>query len=139
MLIQYITCRSNPRLSSSYPMRILYVITKANWGGAQRYVYDLATAAKEAGHEVAVAVGGTGILTKRLQEASIRTIELPLRQRRTFLLDLFTFGSLFSLIRVFRAERPDVVHLNSAKAGGLGGLAARLAGVPRIIFTAHGW
>ena len=27
--------------------RILFVITKANWGGAQRYVYDLAIAAKE--------------------------------------------------------------------------------------------
>ncbi len=30
-------------------MKILYVITKANWGGAQRYVYDLATAARDAG------------------------------------------------------------------------------------------
>jgi len=119
--------------------RILYVITKANWGGAQRYVYDLAVAAKSAGHEVAVAVGGTGVLTERLQEASIRTIALPLRQGRTFLSDLLTFGSLFSLIRIFHTERPDVVHLNSAKAGGLGGLGARLAGVPRIIFTAHGW
>ena len=26
-------------------MKILYVITKANWGGAQKYVYELATAA----------------------------------------------------------------------------------------------
>lgn len=119
--------------------RILYVITKANWGGAQRYVYDLATAARDAGYEVAVAVGGTGALTERLQEASIRVIRLPLRQQRTFLLDLLTFGPLFSLVRLFRTEHPDIVHVNSAKAGGLGALAARLSGVPRIIFTAHGW
>jgi glycosyltransferase involved in cell wall biosynthesis len=32
-----------------------------------------------------------------------------------------------------------VVHLNSSKIGGLGGLAGRIAGVPKIIFTAHGW
>ena len=32
-----------------------------------------------------------------------------------------------------------MVHLNSSKAGALGALAARLAGVPNIIFTAHGW
>jgi glycosyltransferase involved in cell wall biosynthesis len=119
--------------------RILYVITKANWGGAQRYVYDLATAAQDAGHEVAVISGGTGPLTEKLAGAGIRTIELSLRQRRTFVGDLLTFGSLFSLIRIFRAERPDIVHVNSAKAGGLGALAARIAGVPHIIFTAHGW
>lgn len=119
--------------------RILYVITKANWGGAQRYVYDLATAARDAGHEVAVVVGGTGPLTEKLAAAGIRTIPLALRQHRTFIGDLLTFSSLFSLIRVFRAERPDVVHVNSAKAGGLGALAARMASIPLIIFTAHGW
>lgn len=119
--------------------KILYVITKANWGGAQRYVYDLAVAAKEAGNDVAVAVGGTGILTEMLQQAAIRVIDLPLRQQKMFLLDLLTFSPIFSLVRIFRFERPDVVHTNSAKAGGLGALSARLAGVQRIMFTAHGW
>lgn len=119
--------------------KILYVITKANWGGAQRYVYDLATAAKEKGYDVAVAVGGTGPLADNIKTAGIRMISLPLRQNRNLLLDLVTFGSLFSLIRILRTERPDVVHVNSAKAGGLGTLAARIAGVSRIIFTAHGW
>jgi glycosyltransferase involved in cell wall biosynthesis len=35
--------------------------------------------------------------------------------------------------------RPNVVHTNSSKAGFIAALAARLSGVPRIIFTAHGW
>jgi glycosyltransferase involved in cell wall biosynthesis len=47
--------------------------------------------------------------------------------------------ALRELTTLFKQERPDVVHLNSSKAGGLGALAARLAGVPRIVFTAHGW
>lgn len=120
--------------------KILYVITKANWGGAQRYVYDLATAAKEAGNDVAViADGGGGLLTEKLAAADIRIIPLALRQHRTFIGDLLTFNSLFSLIRIFREERPDIVHVNSAKAGGLGALAARIARVPFIVFTAHGW
>jgi len=33
----------------------------------------------------------------------------------------------------------DVVHCHSSKTGILGRLAARLAGVKKVIFTAHGW
>lgn len=121
------------------PVRILYVITKANFGGAQRYVYDLAKASRDSGREVAVAVGTEGLLAEKLRAAHIRVIPIGLHQHRTFLGDLLSFGSLFSLIGIFREERPDVVHVNSAKAGGLGALAARLCGVPLIIFTAHGW
>ena len=39
-------------------MKILYVITKSNWGGAQRHVFDLSTAMKKRGHTVVVALGG---------------------------------------------------------------------------------
>lgn len=122
-----------------HPKKILYAITKANWGGAQRYVYDLATAAHAAGYDVVVATGDTGPLTEKLAAAEVRTVSLGLRQRQTFLGDLLTFGPLFSLLAVIRAERPEIVHVNSAKAGGLGALAARLSRVPLVIFTAHGW
>ena len=47
--------------------------------------------------------------------------------------------SFFELLRVIKEERPEILHLNSSKAGGLGALAGRIAGVPRIVFTAHGW
>ena len=120
-------------------VKILYVITKSNFGGAQRYVYNLAVAAQDAGHDVAVVVGGDGVLVEQLHKASVRVISLPMQQQNTFLFDLLTFGSLFTLVRIFRHERPAVVHANSAKAGGLGVFAARLCGVPRILFTAHGW
>lgn len=120
--------------------RILYVITKSNFGGAQRYVHDLAIAAKEAGHEVTVVTGGKGVPSDRLHDEGVRTISLTsLVQKRTFAGDLLAFGSLFTLIGIIRKERPDVVHVNSAKAGGLGSLAARLCGVRHVVFTAHGW
>jgi glycosyltransferase involved in cell wall biosynthesis len=45
----------------------------------------------------------------------------------------------FSLIGIFRKERPDIVHLNSSQMGGSGAFAARLTGVKKIIFTGHGW
>lgn len=117
-------------------MKILYLITKGNWGGAQRYVFDLATSLPRSQYEVCVAVGEGDELKVRLQNAGVRVIPLPHVGRAIALGNDFT--TLGELVRLLRHERPDVVHLNSSKAGGLGALAARLARVPRIIFTAHG-
>jgi glycosyltransferase involved in cell wall biosynthesis len=119
--------------------KVLFVITKSNWGGAQRYVYDLATSLPKDRFEAIVAAPEGGRLLEALRAGGIRTIPLAFAQKQSFLFTLLTFGSLFSLIALLRRERPDVIHLNSAKAGGLGALAGRLAGIPRIIFTVHGW
>src|SRR6185295_12574016 len=49
------------------------------------------------------------------------------------------FITLVALWRLFRKERPQVVHTHSSKAGILGRWAAWLAGVPNIFHTAHGF
>lgn len=116
--------------------KILFVITKSNWGGAQRYVYDLATALQK-DFNVSVAFGQEGLLAKKLSEARIQTFPIEALKRDVSISN--DVKSFFELLRLFRTEKPDVVHLNSSKAAGVGVLAARLAGVPRIIFTAHGW
>ncbi len=117
--------------------KILFVITKSNWGGAQRYVYDLATALPAHGFEVHVAFGQSGRFSQALRRAEIFMHPIASLQRD---ISLFTdIQSFFELLRLFRAEKPDIVHLNSSKAGGIGALAARIAGVPKIVFTAHGW
>lgn len=117
--------------------RILYVITKANLGGAQRYVFDLATAARDRGYEVAVAYGAPGELADRLKAERITVFPIAGLGRD---INLFNDISVFfSLIHIIRSFRPDVVHLNSSKISGLGALAARLLCVPKILFTAHAW
>ena len=116
--------------------KIIFVITKSNWGGAQRYVYDLATALHVRGTSVLVAAGGDGELMARLQGVGVETISVGGLARDMHLgSELKAFKVLLSL---FRTHKPDVVHLNSSKAG-LAALAARLAGVPKIVFTVHGW
>ena len=76
--------------------KVLLVITKSNWGGAQRYVFDLATNLPKEQFEVVVALGGTGkknegvgLLANKLQEAGVRTIfvksfmrDISIRTRR---------------------------------------------------------
>lgn len=117
--------------------KVLYVVTKSNWGGAQRYVFDLASNLPKDRSEAVVVAGGSGPLIQKLKESGIRTISVPSLDRD---IDIFKeFTSLVNLYRIFAHEKPDAVHLNSTKAGGLGAVAACIAGVPKIVFTVHGW
>lgn len=117
-------------------MKILYLITKSNWGGAQRYVYDLATAFYAKGVDVHVAFGGEGRLSEKLTESGIPWTSLPSLVRDISLTrEVSAFTELYKLIKY---ERPDIIHLNSSKVSGLGALAARLLGVSTIVFTVHG-
>lgn len=122
---------------SNKKTKVLYVITKSNFGGAQRYVYDLATNLPKEKFEVSVAMGGDGSLKDKLNDAKIKTFKLDRLGRDINIFD--DVAVFFSLLKLLRKERPDVVHLNSSKIGGLGALAARVARTPRIVFTAHGW
>jgi glycosyltransferase involved in cell wall biosynthesis len=118
-------------------MKVLILITKGNFGGAQRYVFDIATHAQRRGIETVVACGPEGILRKKLQDAGIRTETLASSQRDISLLREFRLvRELFLLIQ---KERPDVLHVNSSKIGGLGALLGRVCGVKKIVFTSHGW
>ena len=123
--------------------KILYIITKSNFGGAQKYVYELAVAAKTAGHEVLVACGGTGEagaatghLVEKLTAADIETKHIPHFLRNMSLTD--DCIAMFEVWNIVRQYKPDVLHVTSSKAGGIGALAGRLAFVPRIMFTSHG-
>jgi glycosyltransferase involved in cell wall biosynthesis len=46
--------------------------------------------------------------------------------------------AFWKLYRLLRTQRPTIVHTHTAKAGMLGRVAAKLAGVPIIIHTFHG-
>ena len=122
--------------------KILYAITKSNWGGAQRYLFDLATNLNPETVDVIVALGGAGELKKRLETNNIRCISLKKLERD---INIFKEISLFfTLLSLYRRERPDIIHLNSSKIGGVGSLAGRIYNLlshrpAKIIFTAHGW
>lgn len=117
--------------------KIIYLVTKAGIGGAQKYVYDLATSLPRDKFDVLVVVGEGNSLDKRLAKAKIRVEKIKEMGRdvNIFLESII----LFRLLKIFFNERPDVVHVNSSKAGGLGAFAARILLVPKIIFTVHGW
>src|SRR3989344_3430654 len=117
--------------------KVLFLITKATWGGAQRYVYDLATHLDANKFQPSVAYGTAGKLSDDLLKAGVETYAIRSLGRDIALTS--DIASFFQIIRCIKNIRPDVLHLNSSKAAALGALAGRLCGVPRIIFTVHGW
>lgn len=117
--------------------KILFAITKGNWGGAQKYVFDLATHIPTEEFEISVLCGAGEELQTKLAEKGIRVLKLEsLKRDINPINDIEVFIEFYKLLK---AERPDIIHLNSSKVGGIGALAGRLAGVPKIIFTGHGW
>lgn len=116
--------------------KILFVSTKSVLGGAQKYIYDLAVNLPKETFEVVVAAGGKGPLKKKIEDAGIPYIEIQNFERDVKIVkEIFAF---FELARLFRKLKPDIVHLNGSKAGALGTFAAKVALVPKIVFSTHG-
>ncbi|MBP9701555.1 MAG: glycosyltransferase family 4 protein [Candidatus Pacebacteria bacterium] len=117
--------------------KIAFLITKSNWGGAQKHVYDIATHLDPKKYDVVVILGGHGVLKKKLAEVSIRTISIDTMWR-----DISVKKDLISFVEVYKIlkqEKPDILHLHSPKAAGLGALSARILKIKKIIYTVHGW
>ncbi len=117
--------------------KVLFLITKATFGGAQRYVYDLATNLPQHEYESGVAFGVRGKLADMLETHGIPVLEIPSLKRNISIIS--DIKSYFEIRDAIRSATPDILHVNSSKAAGLGALAGRLNGVKTIIYTAHGW
>lgn len=118
-------------------MKILHIITKSNWGGAQKYVFDLAVYSKKQGYDVCVALGGNGALNENLIKEGVRTHSIiSLNRDVNASKDIISLKEIYNIIK---NEKPNIVHLHSPKAAGLGALSARILRVKKIIYTVHGW
>ena len=90
---------------------------------------------RQAGYQV-VGISSPGPEVPVIEAAGFRHIPVPITRNFTPLADLI---SLFRLYRVMRRERFDIVHTHNPKPGLLGQLAARMAGVPIVVNTLHGF
>ncbi len=123
--------------------KILYIITKSVWGGAGKYVYDLAMNLPKDKFDVFVAAGGKGELAKKLIASGIPYFEIKNFQRDVSIFkEIFAY---FEILLLLLKIRPDIIHTNSSKAGGIAGVAAldyrflTLNFKVKTFFTAHGW
>ncbi|TSC70045.1 MAG: hypothetical protein CEO12_600, partial [Parcubacteria group bacterium Gr01-1014_46] len=61
--------------------KICFAITKGVWGGAQKYLYLLATSLPQDKYDVSVIVGVGDILKNRLEEKNIKVFEIESLER----------------------------------------------------------
>lgn len=90
---------------------------------------------RDAGLEV-VGISNPGPNVAAVEAAGIRHIAVPMTRNFTPVADL---KALFDLYKVLKRERFTIVHTHTPKPGLLGQLAAKMAGVPLIINTIHGF
>ena len=77
-----------------------------------------------------------GDMTYYARERGVEVTEITGMSR--LLSPLGDLRSFLTLFRIFRRERPMIVHTHTAKAGTVGRLAAYVARVPVIVHTFHG-
>ncbi|MFP4029188.1 MAG: glycosyltransferase [Candidatus Brocadiia bacterium] len=120
--------------------KICFVITRLSGGGAQGVLVNLARGLTAREHDISVVYGPDSdadeTYRSELGKEDLELMEVPQLCREVApWRDLVT---LCRLVCLFRRGDFDVVHTHTSKAGFLGTLAAKIAGIPRIIYTPHG-
>ena len=126
--------------------KILYIVTQSKWGGAQKYVLDMAKYFSQE-NEVHIAYGEVKnahpYFLSACQKLNIKTIAIPYLVRN---IDLAKdYLAIIEIAKLLGKENYDLIHLNSSKVGLLASLSAKYYALNllntkiRIVYTAHGF
>jgi glycosyltransferase involved in cell wall biosynthesis len=118
--------------------RVAHVITRLDLGGAQQNTLYCVGRHDRERFEVELLAGRGGELDAEAIALGDARVDLVSWLRHP----IAPAKDLAAVVRLafeLRRRRVDLVHTHSSKAGIVGRLAARLAGVPRVVHTAHGW
>lgn len=121
-------------------IKIAEVITRLDRGGAPDIIRIIISHLNPLDYEVKLLSGKTKALSFKTNQLvnnlGPRAVFIP--QLRREINPIADTTALFKLYSLFKKEKFNIVHTHTAKAGTLGRMAAKLAGVPIVIHTPHG-
>jgi glycosyltransferase involved in cell wall biosynthesis len=107
---------------------VLHVYDNGDLGGMQRVLLVTARGLKDYGWQCTAICGDNGPLAENLMRAGVTAEALTIGNKHRFV------RALPQLVRYIRRQRPSGVIVYGAIVGCVGGLAARLAGVPCVVY-----
>jgi len=100
------------------------------FGGQEIRIITECLEFKKKGHEILLICQPDAAIISHLEEASLAYIPVAMNSS-------MSFSAISSLCKIFKKEKPDVVHTHSSLDSWVGGFAGKLSGVPLLIRTRH--
>lgn len=124
---------------TSLKKRVLFVITQSEFGGAQRFYHDLMSRLDKEKYEMLLATGKDGT-SDRFKATNF--IEHKLKFLRRNVNPYYDLRAVWELRKLIQNFKPDILFLNSSKAGFIGSLASKFK-IPnfkfKVIYRIGGW
>jgi glycosyltransferase involved in cell wall biosynthesis len=116
--------------------KVCIIITKLELGGSQKVATYIAEHLNKNEFDSFIISGPGGLLD---EEVSRRTKLIHISCLVREISPIKDFRALIEIYKILKDQKPDIVHTHSSKAGILGRIAAKMAGVKTIFHTIHGY
>ncbi|MAD89999.1 MAG: glycosyl transferase family 1 [Pseudoalteromonas sp.] len=112
-------------LDKANKVKVLHIITELGDGGAEGVLYRMCKRDKDAEHVVLTFING-GKYFSLLEDSGVKVLSLSIERGK------FSLSAFWNLIKIIRANKPDVVQTWLYHPDLIGGVAARLCGVKSV-------
>ena len=113
----------------------LYIIVNVDWFFLSHRL-PIALAAKQYGYEVSIITKNTGYRDV-IESNGLKFIEIPFE--RSGINPFFEFNCILQLARLYKKEKPDLIHHVTLKASLLGCIAAKLVKHKNVVNAISGF
>ena len=118
------------------PVRLLHITGGSRFGGVAKIILGIGQVAQADGWQVDILTTDS-VFQHAVRDHGLGLVNMDVIRRE--IRPVWDLGGLVRLHAFLRREPYHIVHTHTSKAGFVGRLAARLAGVPVIVHTAHGF